>query len=395
MKKDSLKIVLMGLDFNSKNLGCSALGHSFLVALQNTASHLGIQLDLVSVNYASASFKGENYVLRDLPIHIKQKSFRKQFVNEVTDADLVFDFTGGDSFTDIYGLKRFFRETAFKQYVLNKGKPLILGPQTIGPFNKGISRRWAKSIVNKSVRVFTRDSLSYEYSQKTFGTTPFLTTDIAFMLPAENLDASTIIKGRNIGINVSGLMWHGGYTGHNELGISIDYRRLIESYLEYLFDNKWDVWLIPHVLPEDASSPENDYQPMEELKVKFPQINLAPRFKTPMEAKGFISNMDFFVGSRMHATVGAFSMGVPTVSIAYSRKFQGLYNSIDYPYVINAKSASTEQAFNQLVEWTDEHLKLKKNVECSMRIVEKKNKEFVDEIEMLLSEAASGKGIRK
>ena len=67
MKKDSLKIVLMGLDFNSKNLGCSALGHSFLVALQNTASHLGIQLDLVSVNYASASFKGENYVLRDLP----------------------------------------------------------------------------------------------------------------------------------------------------------------------------------------------------------------------------------------------------------------------------------------------------------------------------------------
>ena len=153
-----LKIVLMGLDFNSKNLGCSALGHSFLFALQNTASHLGIQLDLVSVNYASASFKGENYVLRDLPIHIKQKSFRKQFVNEVTDADLVFDFTGGDSFTDIYGLKRFFRETAFKQYVLNKGKPLILGPQTIGPFNKGISRRWAKSIVNKSVRVFTRDS---------------------------------------------------------------------------------------------------------------------------------------------------------------------------------------------------------------------------------------------
>ena len=114
-----------------------------------------------------------------------------------------------------------------------------------------------------------------------------------------------------------------------------------------------------------------------------------------MEAKGFISNMDFFVGSRMHATVGAFSMGVPTVSIAYSRKFQGLYNSIDYPYVINAKSASTEQAFNQLVEWTDEHLKLKKNVESSMRIVEKKNKEFVDEIEMLLSEAASGKGIRK
>ena len=35
--------------------------------------------------------------------------------------------------------------------------------------------------------------------------------------------------------------------------------------------------------------------------------------------------MNFFVGARMHACIAAFSSGVPTVPMAYSRKFTGLF----------------------------------------------------------------------
>lgn len=388
MNSKTLRIILLGLNINSRNLGCSALGHSFLCVLDRVASELDIKMDLVSVNYASASLSGENYTLRDLPIHYKQKSFREQLAHEVKNADLTFDFTGGDSFTDIYGLKRFVKETIIKQYVISKGKPLILGPQTIGPFNKTISKQWAKRIIRKSKQVFTRDILSYDYAQKEFGIAPFLTTDIAFMLPVEETKETFPDTDNKVGINVSGLLWHGGYTGKNELGINLDYKALVEKYIEHLIQNGWNVWLIPHVMPDNASSPENDYQPMEELKVKYPQVELAPRFRTPMEAKGFISNMDFFVGSRMHATVAAFSTGVPTVSVAYSRKFQGLYNSVGYPYVIDAKTATTEQALHQLIEWTNQNAMLRDNVDSSMKVVMEKNEEFLSEIKLLIKSAS-------
>lgn len=386
-KHKSLNIVLMGLDFNSRNLGCSALGYSFLHVLEIIASEIEVPFNLVSVNYSSAEYHGNLVTMTDLPIHIKQKSFRHRFANEISKADLVFDFTGGDSFTDIYGLKRFFRESAFKQYVISKHKPLVIGPQTIGPFNKTVSKRWARSIIQKSSSVFARDRMSQEYCEKEFGIKPQLTTDVAFMLQPEEVNDYVSNVEKNIGINVSGLLWNGGYTGKNELGLSIDYSELIRNYIKHLIAASWNVWLIPHVLPYNEDSPENDYTPMMELQKEFPQVNLAPKFKTPMEAKGFISKMDFFVGSRMHATIGAFSMEVPTVSIAYSRKFQGLYNGINYPYVIDAKKSNTQEALDLLIEWTKNRELLKENVITSLQTVDKMNNSFVREIAELVKSA--------
>ena len=42
------------------------------------------------------------------------------------------------------------------------------------------------------------------------------------------------------------------------------------------------------------------------------------------ELKWAIGRCAVFVGARMHATVGAFSMGVPTVSLSYSSKSVGI-----------------------------------------------------------------------
>lgn len=390
---EDLNIVLMGLDFNSRNLGCSALGYSFLQVLEDVANTKNIKLNLVSVNYANAEYHGKLVNMIDLPIHIKQKQFRQRFSKAVSDADLVFDFTGGDSFTDIYGLSRFIRESAFKQFVISKGKNLIFGPQTIGPFNKKISKLWAKSLVRKSKVVFTRDQISQEYCESEFGILPRLTTDIAFMLQPDYSGIPILTAEKKVGINVSGLLWHGGYTGQNELGLTINYQQLIKKYIEFLIDKGWDIWLIPHVLPEDEGAPENDYTPMAALKEEYPQINLATKFKTPMEAKAFISKMDLFVGSRMHATIGAFSMKVPTISIAYSRKFQGLYNGVDYPYVIDAKKANNEQALNLLIEWTQKKDQLGKNVLNSLVSVEKKNQSFVDDILKLIESAIDSRRV--
>mgnify|MGYP001402473369 CR=1 FL=1 len=51
-----------------------------------------------------------------------------------SDAHAVLDISGGDSFTDLYGPWRFRAILAPKQIAIRARKPLIMLPQTIGPF---------------------------------------------------------------------------------------------------------------------------------------------------------------------------------------------------------------------------------------------------------------------
>jgi polysaccharide pyruvyl transferase WcaK-like protein len=75
---------------------------------------------------------------------------------------------------------------------------------------------------------------------------------------------------------------------------------------------------------------------------------VAPRFASPSAAKSYISGMDFFCGSRMHACIAAVSSGVPTVPISYSRKFTGLFESLGYPLVADCKAESEEQILEKI-----------------------------------------------
>jgi polysaccharide pyruvyl transferase WcaK-like protein len=45
------------------------------------------------------------------------------------------------------------------------------------------------------------------------------------------------------------------------------------------------------------------------------------------QVKGIIGLCDFFVGARMHACIAALSQGIPTIGLAYSKKFKGVFES--------------------------------------------------------------------
>ena len=68
------------------------------------------------------------------------------------------------------------------------------------------------------------------------------------------------------------------------------------------------------------------------------RLVLAPLFFSPIDAKSYISGLDFFMGARMHATIAAFSAGIPVVPMAYSRKFNGLFiDTLSYSHLIDLK----------------------------------------------------------
>ena len=71
---------------------------------------------------------------------------------------------------------------------------------------------------------------------------------------------------------------------------------------------------------------------------------MAPAFLNPIDAKSYISGMDFFMGARMHSTIAAFSSGVPVVPMSYSRKFTGLFNcTLDYDAVVDLKTETSNE----------------------------------------------------
>lgn len=368
-------IGLNGIDFSNGNLGCSALAYSLISSLNKQCKNKNIKTKYIifcfkySENEKNLLCNSLNINLSDIEcIEIKLKSIKNinQTIRYMKKCDFIVDMSGGDSFSDIYGLKRMVRECSYKLLAIINKIPLILGPQTYGPYNLKISKILAKIILKKATIVFSRDKKSSELIYELSKINAIDTTDLAFRLPYTK---ETKFSKKSIGINISALMWNAGFNGKNQFGLKINYKEYINKiiyYIKQLKDN--EIYLISHV---NGTGIEDDYKLCKELSQKY-NVNLAPKFKTPIEAKTFISKLDLLIGSRMHATIGAFSSGVPTISLAYSKKFEGLYKSIDYNYYIDAKKCNTEEAINLTKEYINQSNQMKKSLEISMKNVKEK-----------------------
>ncbi len=70
------------------------------------------------------------------------------------------------------------------------------------------------------------------------------------------------------------------------------------------------------------------------------------------EIKGVIGTCDFFVGSRMHACIAALSQGIPTIGVAYSKKFRGVFESMNAgDWVIDARSTDSSSAVDKILAY--------------------------------------------
>lgn len=254
--------------------------------------------------------------------------------------DYIIDLCGGDGYTDNYGFKRLVAESIAIEGARAQRVPVIFAPQTIGPFNLRVGRIVAKHELSLLDGLFVRDGKSYECCTSLGLAVPVhQVIDVAFALPytKENINNGKT----NIGLNVSGLLWAGGYNHKNYFGLSFSYREFIERLIQRLLkDSSCVIHLVPHVIAEDGGEGgvDDDYSVCLELKKKWPELVLPQPFTSPVEAKSYISGMTLFSGARMHSTIGAISSGVPVIPVAYSRKFNGLFGSLGYPYIVDAKA---------------------------------------------------------
>ena len=376
------RIVLMGFDFECPNKGCEALSYSFVALLKRIYPNEKLEISNLTHKDSLGIFPKKFPEIKFIHYRATYKSlsFYLKLMDCFRRADVIFDITYGDIFSDIYGEKWLLKTNIFKQMAIMSKTPLILLPQTYGPFKNLKLKKWSLYLVGKSTKAFSRDKISQEYIKNECGVDIETVTDLAFALPFDaemyHLESNKI----KVGLNVSSLLWEGGFTKNNQFGLKVDYQKYCRELIQRLLQTrKYEIHLIPHVIEDVENAPENDLRPCRDLHAEFPETIIAPAFSTPVEAKSYIHQMDIFLGARMHATIGAFSSGVTTIPFSYSRKFEGLYNSLSYPFLISGTKLSTEEALDKTHEFFENRADLDNRRDEGMRVVNA-------QLERLLSE---------
>jgi polysaccharide pyruvyl transferase WcaK-like protein len=260
--------------------------------------------------------------------------------------DLILDISGGDSFSDIYGDRRFKTVTLPKLVALELGVPLILLPQTYGPYGDARAREVAARILSRADAAWARDARSLELARAVAGPDAgpdrfHLGVDVAFGLPARQPAAADLVAAVEefrssfpivVGLNVSGLMYNQPGVDQRHYGMRAPYRETIHSLIERLLSvDGLGIMLVPHVAGP-GGTPDCDVSASSRLRDELTveraaRLLFVPMTRDPMESKWVVSRADWFCGTRMHACIAAISQQIPTAAIAYSDKTIGVFES--------------------------------------------------------------------
>ncbi len=205
-------------------------------------------------------------------------------------------------------------------YVVNRqlarmGKPAALWGCSIEP----VSLNDAEMLADLSSyrAIFARESITYA-ALKDAGLPAVSSADPAFTLAPELVDLPEgFLPGNTIGLNISPLaLEHAQDAGRAMEGVTALIRHILHSTDSV-------VALLPHVRwPHD-----DDMRTLSALKVAFaeePRVLLLDRVYTAPRIKHIIAQMRCLIAARTHASIAAYSTGVPTLVLGYSVKARGI-----------------------------------------------------------------------
>jgi colanic acid/amylovoran biosynthesis protein len=349
------KIIFFGMGLDSGNRGVNAL---CIGATEIVASSYNVK-EITLISFRKKTAEPVEYTLKTSVGNVKvvNKFFSKKDLlgalkdvvlfklfnkepysslsSEIYSGNLIFDLNEGDSFSDIYGLSRILRHFLDSFLAISLKKDLIFLPQTIGPFDTLIGKSLGLYILKRLKKLYVRDDKAVPLLEK-YNIDFTQTIDLAVYMSPKEVNIN-ILEGA-VAINISGLMYYNNYKSLQ--GQFRDYKTILLKVVEYFQSINKHIIFIPHtynvdnILDEDDLSAIKDFVYENSLK----DITIVDKSYDAQELKYIISQTDFFIGSRMHACIGALSSSVPTIGLAYSYKFKGtfdMFNSIETAIEVN------------------------------------------------------------
>jgi polysaccharide pyruvyl transferase WcaK-like protein len=352
-------ITLLNAAPDTGNQGVSALCHSMVAGLAargaqsiTVADHgiglrraiwNGTPVGLVGLTHTKRLWRGDS--LRTAYGMLRLGMARSAPARVVAGSRAVLDISGGDSFTDLYGAKRFQAMILTKRLALAAGVPLVLLPQKLGPFRDPANLAVAVDILRRAQAVWVRDAQSHRFLQDVLGADfdparHRLGVDVAVALPAQQpqkLDPE--VRGwlshddgiALAGLNVSGLLCNDAAGAQKTFGLAGSHADQITALAQAILqaDPQLRLVLISHV-HRPLGDAESDLAAAKALVQRLGpaaqgRVRVIEDPLSAIELKWVLGRLDWFAGARMHATIGAFSSGVPTLGLGYSDKAYGVF----------------------------------------------------------------------
>ncbi len=363
------QILLLGAAFDSSNNGVNALSIGALSAL-SAHYHGAVEIMIANLDAGPGSMSSVvingrkictrkvelarnsliksalvSYAVRPLPYSVREwVVLRDPVLRAYYQAVYVVSLSEGDSFAETYGLRRLLKHSFYQLPAIALGKPLILFPQTIGPFYSRLGKFIARYILNRARVVMSREPSSTEIARDMMRNPNRLVerSDMAFLMEPTPVDVPLFRRiHKFVGINVSGLLYYGA--GGQKLPWAVDkYRSFVHQLVsQFVRKEGIPVILIPHV--NSPASKTDDLRACQETWVSLDtdvqeSVHILEDSLSAQELKYLIGQADFFVGSRMHACIAAISMGVAAAAVSYSHKFQGVFAQLGLEELVHEPS---------------------------------------------------------
>lgn len=263
-------------------------------------------------------------------LYIPNFSIPKDIEDDIRSCDALL-LIGGDNITLDYGLESLIWHIRFAQHAQRLGKKVMVWGASIGPFtSEPITEKFVSNFLRSTVFTTVRETISEQYL-KSIGIDKnvVLVTDGAFVMVPEPVDTTAYwpISTSNavLGFNISPLIQKFRPAGEPKEVL----QREIVNFLKCTMNNNdMSIVLIPHVDPLDGAKNNSDTHYMQEILDMCTgfesRLAIVPNSLNAAQLKFILSKCTYFIGARTHATIGALSCLVPTISIAYSVKAKGL-----------------------------------------------------------------------
>ncbi len=246
-------------------------------------------------------------------------------------ADLLVS-TGGDNYSLDYGLVSLHTMMAVDGAAMDHGIPSVLWGASVGPFDDApvAVQRAVSRHLRRFDLVVARETLSHGWLRgQGVGERLALACDPAFSMKPEPLALTGFWPREGdrgtVAVNLSPLIRRTHAAG-NPQGRPLEEEAA--AFIAGLADEGYGVLLLPHVVGQSGSPEKCDHALLRALLGRTGdgggRIALAPRTLNAPQLKYALSRCRYVLAARTHATIGALSSGVPTVSIAYSLKAKGI-----------------------------------------------------------------------
>ncbi|MDR6620806.1 polysaccharide pyruvyl transferase family protein [Sinomonas atrocyanea] len=356
--ESDLKALVLWADRESKNLGVRVLAEGAAALAQHLwGEECVIEFQDFEAGESAVGFNRQT-VLRDAA------RLNGPVERRLRGVDLILDTGAGDSFTDIYGWKREVLMFYVRVVARRMRIPVIMTPQTIGPFGSALSRRLAHRTIAWTVLVGSRDRSSSALGLAMDSSKILPSTDMVFFLPQPLTGPP-----RDVVVNVSGLLWN-----ENPHVDSERYRQNVLRLVNELVRAGRKVSLLAHVL--DSPNSDNDVPAVREVAESC-NIDDVVIPSSLHDVRSSLAGARLLVGSRMHACLNAMSVGTPAIPWAYSRKFAPLFEDLGWQHGVDLRLDSNPvNATVSIIE--GEKAKLDEDLDACLLAARERTHSFIE-----------------